>query len=253
MSDFPNQIEKVIRDGYEFKFGDYIGRGFDIAKKEIGLNAGFLLIFFIIVAVLSFIPFIGQLASSLVVTPCLMAGFYLVARKVDDDEPRTFSDYFKGFDYLSPLMVVALIQMGIMIAFFIPMGIMAYLFMGTFDISTGPSVGIGITIGIFALMIPIIYLAISWSFTPFLIIFHNMKGWPAMEASRKIIGKQWFMFFFFGIVVALIVSLGFIGLLIAILFTMPAGMCMSFAAFRDIVGLPNEGEDDIMDHLIEEV
>ena len=107
MSDFPNQIEKVIREGYEFNFGDYISRGFDIAKKEIGLNAVFFIVFIIISAVLSFIPVVGQLGSSLVVTPCLMAGFYLVARKVDDNESRAFGDYFKGFDYLSPLMVAA--------------------------------------------------------------------------------------------------------------------------------------------------
>jgi hypothetical protein len=251
MSDFPNQVEKVIREGYEFKFGDYISRGFDIAKKEIGLNAAFLIVFFVIAAALSFIPIIGQLASSLIVTPCLMAGFYLVVRKIDDDESRTFGDYFKGFDYLSPLLVAALIQMGIFLALFIPIGVVAFLSIDAMDISSEPS--FGIIIGAFALMIPIIYLGISWSFTPFLIIFHEMKAWSAMEASRKIIGKNWFMFFFFGIVVALIVALGMLGLFIALLFTIPAGICMNFAAFRDIVGMPNDGENDILDHLIEEV
>jgi len=252
MSDFPNQIEKVIREGYEFKFGDYISRGFDIAKKSIGMNAAFFIIFIVISIVLSFVPFIGQLASSLIITPCLMAGFHLVTRKADDDENRTFGDYFKGFDYLSPLMVAALIQMGIYLALLIPIGLVAFLGMDMFvSLESEPSAGM--LIGIFLLMIPFLYLAISWSFSPFLIIFHKMKAWPAMEASRKIISQKWFMFLFLAITIAFIVLLGMLGLFIALLFTIPAGICMSFAAFRDIVGMPEDGEDDIIDHLIEEV
>ena len=77
--------------------------------------------------------------------------------------------------------------------------------------------------------------------------------WFAMEASRKIISQQWFMYFLFGICMSFVVGLGMLGLIIGLLFTVPAGICMVFAAFRDIVGMPDDSEDDILDHLIEEV
>jgi uncharacterized membrane protein len=36
-----------------------------------------------------------------------------------------------------------------------------------------------------------IYLSVSWIFTLALIIDRQMDFWPAMEASRKVIGKHW--------------------------------------------------------------
>ena len=250
MANFPPQVQRVIDNGYSFDLGDYISKGFKIIQKNLGLFIAFILVFIVISVVLSVIPVIGQLASSLIVSPCLLAGFLIAAKKSDDNQPLEFGDFFKGFDFLKPLLVTILIQAAIMIAVMIPFGLAFYVGGDMNALEAGdPS---GIPFWSFILLLPLIYLAVAWGMTSFLIVFHKMSAWDALEASRQIITKQWFMFFLFGIVVGIIVMLGMVALGVGILFTLPAGMAMQFAAYRDIVGIPGHSEEmSISDHLVD--
>jgi len=78
-----------------------------------------------------------------------------------------------------------------------------------------------------------------------------MSAWEAMEASRKIITKQWFVFLGFGFIIALIGISGVIALGVGALYTIPFIYCASYAAFNDVVGTGEEDiEDDVIDHLV---
>ncbi|MFT5999883.1 MAG: hypothetical protein ACI81P_002342 [Neolewinella sp.] len=69
---------------------------------------------------------------------------------------------------------------------------------------------------------------------------------------RKIISANWLLFFLFSIVTSFISSLGFLALGFGVLYTMPAAMCMYYAAFRDIVGLPeSQTGGTVMHHLVD--
>ncbi|MTB52339.1 BPSS1780 family membrane protein [Lewinella sp. W8] len=250
MNYIPNQVQRAIDQDYNFRFSDYISQGFDIVKSNLGLFMGYTALFFIIVSIIGVIPFLGTLGT-LVVSPCLTVGFYLAAKKTEYRQHLEFSDFFKGFDYLGPLVVAALIQFGIIMAIMIPFFAAIFLTMDVNGLDNG-DLG-AFPWWAFILIIPIIYLAISWSFAPLLIVFQKMKAWDALEASRKIISKQWFVFFGFILLVGLLGSLGLIILLIGILFTYPVYMASVYAAFRDIVGLPDEdgNEHMITDHFVE--
>ena len=101
-------------------------------------------------------------------------------------------------------------------------------------------------------LIPVIYLTIAWTFTPMLIVFHKMDAWPAMEASRKIISKQWVMFFLLSLVGGIIASLGVVAFFIGLLFTIPVFYAIAYLAFRDIVGLPKAEEVTLAsDHFVD--
>ena len=101
-------------------------------------------------------------------------------------------------------------------------------------------------------LLPVIYLTIAWTFTPMLIIFHKMDAWPAMEASRKIISKQWVMFFLLSLVAGIIASLGVVAFFIGLLFTIPVFYAIAYLAFRDIVGLPQAEEVTLAsDHFVD--
>ena len=97
--DYDAKCEKLITDGYEFKFGEYINKGFDIFKKNAGGFIGYLLIVMVIAIVASLIPIVGSLANA-IISPALYAGFYIVGKKIVHDEPYEFKDFFKGFDFL---------------------------------------------------------------------------------------------------------------------------------------------------------
>lgn len=250
MADFPFRVQQTIDRGYEFNFGEYISKGLKLATKNAGLFIAFTFVFFLIMAVLSFIPVIGQLASSFVVGPCLGAGFLLAARRTDEDRVLEFSDFFKGFDYLGDLVITTIISTLGILAAMIPFFAIVGFSMFTLDAGEIPDIP---PIWSIVLLIPVFYLAISWSMATYLVVFHGMKGWPALEASRQIVSKKWGNFFLLMIVLGLIAMAGALVLLIGLLFAYPVVVCSQYAAFRDIVGVADEEavDLDITSHLVD--
>ena len=245
-------IQDVIDNGYSFNFGDYMSRGIDLFKQNVGGFAIYTLVYFLIVMVLSLIPILGAIGT-MVISPALAVGFYIVAHKIAHGQSTEFKDFFKGFDHLGQLFLLAFI-MGII--FIVLMGVMIGPFM--MMMMTNPEAlldGRGIPqfkAWWFAPLVLVIYLSISWRWAPLFIVFDNMGFWEAMETSRKVVSKNWFIIFAFAIVIGLLGGLGIIALLIGILFTYPMVLCMEYAAFADVTRLDEAGGDDeITDHLVD--
>ncbi len=91
-------------------------------------------------------------------------------------------------------------------------------------------------LGFLFLIIPGIYFAVAYSFSLLFVVFLKMDFWPAMEASRKIISKNFWSFLGFFIILSLINILGILALGLGFLFTIPATYCMVYAAFESVVG-----------------
>jgi len=248
MTRFPEQVDLAINKAYAFNFGEYISRGFSLVGKNPGLFLAFTFIYRLIITVCQIIPFLGPIAS-FVATPCLTAGFYLAANKQEQGETLEFGDFFKGFDFIGQLILISLIQGLAIIAIMVPIGVLMFFSISSTGGDDFPVLMIGL---MFLLILPIIYLMVSWAMAPFLVLFHKMEAWPAMEASRKIVSSNWFMFFLFYIVAGFIMMLGFLALGFGILYTFPAVACMYYAAFSDIVGVQNSATGgSFMDHLVD--
>ncbi len=257
------KIDRIISEGYEFKFGDYISRGFDILKKNLGGFVLFTLLFLVIIMVISLIPLVGFVANTFFITPVLTAGFFWVANKVWKGETTEFGDFFRGFDFIRQLALTALIQLVIVGIALIPF-IMAVWDSGLvqwyMEIFNDPLAVQGSIPPIpaswtFLLLAPVIYFSVSYSWAYMFVIFHKLPAWDALEASRNIITKQWFMYFIFTIVLGLIASAGVIIVCIGLLASIPAVYCMHYAAFEDITQLNTESEegegDNIEQHLVD--
>lgn len=104
----------------------------------------------------------------------LFAGFYLVANKVSLQEPVKYPDFFKGFGYYIPVVLVWVVGQFVTV------------------------------LGIFALILPGIYLLVAFMFGVLISIFFGLDFWESLGYSRKIIHKQWLKFFTFGLFLALI-------------------------------------------------
>lgn len=249
MNNTPEQVARAINSSSPFNFSEYINRGFQLIGKQPGLFIGFTVVYLLIMMVCQIIPFAGTIGS-IVASPCLVVGFYLAASRIERGESLEFGDFFKGFDHIGPLVLISVIQMVLMVVAIIPFG--AAMFFSISMASPGDGMNMFPLILGLLFLIPIVYLAISWSLAPFLAVFHKMEAWPAMEASRKIVGNNWFSFFGFYLVVGLIVCAGALALGIGLIYTIPAGMCMYYAAFKDVVGLPEDNnEASFMDHLVD--
>ena len=95
------------------------------------------------------------------------------------------------------------------------------------------------------------YFKVAYLFAIPLVIFRDMGAWEAMEASRKIITKKWFLFLILYLISSMMAGVGFILLFLGLFFTITLAFTPIYAAFEDIVGVDdNDDDEDDLDHLI---
>ena len=198
------QPKMDVNVDYQVHIGDYFSTGMNLFKQNLGNFIGFTLVFLIINSVLSFIPVVGSIISMGVNGP-LVAGYYLVAKKLINNETTEFGDFFAGFSYFLPLFLAGLVS------------------------------SLFITLGILLLVLPGIYLAVGYFFTTLLIIDKDLTFFEAMETSRKLVTKRWFSFFGFGLLIGLLNMCGVLLFGLGMMFTVPLTMCAIAAAYDDIV------------------
>jgi hypothetical protein len=220
MSSFSSDL--TSRD-YEVKIGDYFGRGWEIFKSKAPLFILYTLLLVVVQGVITILPFplgasgednpggILNIVYS-VVTPVLAAGYYYVAFQVARGRDAVFNDFFLGFNKFLPLFLTSLVS------------------------------AILTAIGFILLVLPGIYLAVSYLFAQLLVIDKSADFWQAMETSRKLITKKWFSFFALMLALFFLNFGGFLLLGIGLLVTIPLSVCIVTAAYEDIVGLNSVAE-----------
>lgn len=203
---------------YDFKLGEYIGRGWEIFKSNALPFIGFTLITFVGLGIISALlpaPLgSGNLEDggglgivSSILLNLLIPGIYIVAFQIARNRPTVFGDFFKGFNRALPILLLAIIS------------------------------GFLVGLASLCLLLPGIYLAVAYMFSLPLLLDKSLDFWPAMETSRKLITKKWFSFFGFALVLGLINIGGLLLIGIGFLVTFPLTICATVAAYEDIVGL----------------
>ena len=81
--------------------------------------------------------------------------------------------------------------------------------------------GVLIVGGLVLLILPGIYLAIAYSFAPYLIIEKGMGVWESLETSRKAITQYWWRYFGLMLVSSLLIIAGIIPLFIGLIWVLP--------------------------------
>lgn len=238
------KLENHLANGYEVKIGDYISRGFEIMKVNMGSYIGYTVVYFAISFIVNLIPFLN-IISSLVISPCLIFGFHLVSKQISQNKGiPVFNTFFNGFNFAGKLIVISLIMFVVFLVcimpFLISVGVSIFALRDSDSteifaaIMAGPLpiLGVGLLV--------MVYCSVSWVFASLVAVFHNKESWAAMEISRKVVSKNWFMVLLFLIVVGIIVAAGVLLMGIGLIFTLPLGMCSLYAAFEDIFGFPEE-------------
>lgn len=248
------KLESIINQGYVFHFSEYFDKGMNIFRKDIGSFVGFTLLYLLISIALSMIPIVGSITSALITYP-LMVGYAIVAHQIDRNKSFEFGTFFKGFDFFTPLLLQYLILTFVSLVFLLLLVIYAYLNLDLdgFDIFALTAELEGLALPILLLMIPVFYLYVSWRWAPYFIVFYKMPYWDAMETSRRMIGKNFWPLLAFMVLLALLMVAGAIGFLIGMVFTIPIGMCVDYAAFADVTRLM-EQEDldlDLTEHFVD--
>lgn len=249
------RLQEAIYNGYDFNISQYIKEGFDIFKQNIG---GFIAYFFVygaILTIMGLIPILGNIAS-IIIGPPLAVGWYLVAHKIQKRETTEFGDFFKGFDFIGPLILVSIVSSLIYVTTLIPFFIAnGALFQQLSDIYAGVEYDLDPDFPTWTilLMLPIFYLSVAWRWAPMFVVFYKFGFWEALETSRQLVTKKWFSHFAFMLLFMLFALGGMLALVIGLLFVIPMILAMDYAAFADVTGLmeAESKEDDIVEHLID--
>lgn len=281
-----DRVEEILEEGYSVRIGDYLRRGYEIFRQNAGGYIGFLLLTMLITTTAQIIPLVGIIISTLILSPALMLGNYLVANKIASGQRTEFNEFFKGFEHIGQLAAYTLVFLLFMLLIFSPLLYSAYnsgIFEWYSQVLTDPTNPptdlpdfSGSFFGMFGLvMIPYLYLALSYIFTPMYIGIYKMGFWEAMETSRKVVGKNWFGIFglslaFVGVVMLIAITGGLLvglgsfahwsiaGLLgfalaVFIICISPVFYTTLYAAFEDIMQLNtnNDPQDELLDHLVD--
>ena len=206
----PGTIDALVGQEYHIDMRAAIARGWELFREHVGEFLGFTIILFLVSAISSLFSNAGSLIVSAIFSP-LSAGFLIATFRIISGREFHFNDLFSGFNHFLPLLLAGL--------------------------ATGFIVGAGFLL----LILPGIYLMVSYMFASALVVDYGMEFWQAMETSRKIVGKHWFRLFGFMLLLILINLLGLLALGIGLLVSIPVTSCAVAVAYRGIVG-DHEGE-----------
>ena len=255
----PESYRPLIESGYNFDLNKYLNKGWSIFTQQFGGFFGFSILAYFITLIGAVIPLVGGFIS-IAFQGILYGGFFLVAHKISRGDRFEFGDFFKGFDDFLQLglgnivktLIIALPAILIVIGMIAVFGLSAMFLEGDGTQALAP----GMLVGVFLLMLPVVYLSVAYSFTIPLIILGRLEFWPAMETSRKIISKRWGNFFVMYLLFVGIYLIGMLMLFIGIFAAMALVYCIQYAAYEDIAGRISESEDQRIDEIgirVEEV
>jgi hypothetical protein len=189
--------------------GNYLKQGWELFKQYPGGFLGFTALFFILQVLFQRLGPVGGLISLIVNTP-LAVGFFIVSARLIQGRTPAFRDFFAGFQFLLPLLLMTLVSM------------------------------VFIVIGLVLLLAPGVYLLVGYLFASILVVDRRLDFWQALETSRRAIHPRWFSFFAFLLVMALINLAGALLLGLGLLVTVPATTCAWTAAYADVFGLQSD-------------
>lgn len=227
----PLTEEEILARDYSLDIGECVTKGWDIVKANFwpvigvtflssvvmqGINQLIGLIsrpsFNNMIETHQFSPavmalFIGTTIIAMPISTIFMGGLYRYYLKLVRGQEATVSDAFSGFtDGFTQLAILGFVQ--------------------------GPL----IVVGCLFCIVPGIYLAVAWYFSIFLIVDRGMNFWSAMELSRKMVSKHWFMVFGVTLVLGLLAVVGIFACLVGIFVSMAVALVGLTIAYETIFG-----------------
>lgn len=201
----PASVPEQLQIG-EVNFSAYFKTGWDLFKKYPVGFVGYFIIIIISSLIVQSVPVIGWLAALALVGP-LHAGFFIVSAKLLKNQTPVFADFFSGLRFFLQLALLEVVR----------------------------SILVGI--GLILLIVPGIYLVVSYFFALMFVVDQGLDFWPAMETSRRSVQTRWFKIFTLFLLLILLNLGGLLLLGVGLLVSVPLTHCIITAAYADIFGL----------------
>lgn len=243
------EVELLARD-YQVDIGGSLERGWETFKENAGILIGASVLVYLAIFGISLfanlIPIVGFIVS-LVLNGPLMGGLWLLyitkVRKQPSGLGEAFSGFGPRFGQLALTQAIpGLISLGVMAIF----GIVLAMTVPTMVLSVRTR-GIAASAAAHAMLIPLavaavigflvlMYLSTSWMFALPLVGDKGLKFWPALELSRRVVGKHWWMTFFLMMVCGALAMVGMFACGIGLLVSGPVAFAMLASHYDRVFG-----------------
>ncbi len=199
-----NKLDRLIEVGYDFDLVEAFRAGWDMfqVKPLYSMAYGML----IVSCQIMFAVYLNDIAFvfSLFLAGPLYAGFFLVANKISRNEEVIYPDFFTGFSYYIPVILVWVVAQVLAV------------------------------IGLFFFIIPGVYLMVGYLFGVLMAIFGGMDFWKAMEYSRRLIHVKWWKFFLLALSLLILNLLGALLFIVGLIATLPLTYYVIYCLFEEI-------------------
>jgi uncharacterized membrane protein len=199
VSDIDKRVEGAS-SGYRLSIESTLQVGFNLLRKAPSE--------FIVFSVLGAIIFSNPISGLLLGGPA-MASYFHLAHLASKGQQIEISDFFRGFDKAGNLIKLSLLIFLI------------------------------VSLGLLMLIIPGIYLAVSYVFSHLFVWFYDKDPTEAIRLSKLTVSGNFGQILLLFLILAGINLLGLMALGVGILLTMPFSFCVVYAAFDDIIGISN--------------
>ena len=221
---------------------EWIGEGWKLFARAPLMWIIGMLVVFVLMVVVNFVPIIGMLASQ-IFQPVFAAGFVVACRSLETGGEFELEHVFAGFKRnLSSLVIVGLILMAgfivlfLVFAVFAGFGLITAFLTGNPDnmlpalMASGTSMALGGLV-MLALMVPLI---MAYWFAPALVMMHDMAPVAAMKASFSGCLRNILPFIVYGVVMFILCVIAMIPFGLGLLVWLPLMIASTYAAYRRI-------------------
>lgn len=222
----------------------WIGCGWGLFTKNAGIWIVLGLILFVGIIVLSFIPFVGGLALSLIM-PVIAAGMLYGASQLDQGKTLEIEHLFEGFrqsDKTGSLVAIGGINLGasiiMMIIMFVMIGgsLMMGAAMGGSRAGAGAGIGFGVVLAILLLIVLNILVAMALFYAVPLIMFQGAKVGDAIKASFNACVTNFIPLLVFFLIYVLIAIAATIPVGLGWIVLLPMSYGIYYCSYRSIFG-----------------
>lgn len=188
------------------------GDGIRLFFARIGTWIGIMIVYYIILALISSIPYVGSVGQWLL-TPVFMGGIMLGCASIERDGTLKVSHLFEGFQgtHFVQLMIIGVVNIGLGLAIFAltALGIFGGMQLGSLASMSDPlaaisgswraMTGFGLLATLVVLVIVAVFAMLNW-FAPTLVVLRGADAVQAMRLSFKSCLVNWVPFLVYGLI-----------------------------------------------------
>jgi hypothetical protein len=234
--------EEVAAREYEVDIGSCFSQGWDSFKANAGIMIGATVLVYLVVLVVNVIPYVSYILALVFNGPLLGGLWYFYIRKTRGEE-ATVGDAFSGFGpRFLPLMLTNIVS-GLLAGLCVVPGVLVLVlsfFAGGGFRGGPPHLAVPVVVGgVLLLLLGIVgavYLSTIWFYALALVADKGLNFWAAMQLSRRVVIKHWWMNFLLIFVAGIIAGAGVLACLVGLLVTGPLYFAILTQHYQKVFG-----------------